>query len=392
VVGSATRKMGGGVERGARHKRDLEGADQGTPDSFGVPRSDALAGISLAPIDRLLPRRPGSFLAFVVALALSCWTLGFVLAPSKAKFLGSPEWLVQPFYIAAHFIALRMFINIYTLNFRTGVLHLDVPIARSVRGVRLILGPMGLLVAILIATPFCLLEYKYLHSDRYAKMGSDVVMPVDYELWAIWCLEWFLNALMWVILVGFLFKNCATIRAHAFCSPIDVVLREKHYKPFLQMSAQGATVVLGFSVCTLLYVFLAGGEITDYLGLGITSSLLVIGFVPPWIMLNSKVDRAVRSAMVSLRQRLPQQMRVADVALPAPANAPSLEHRLDEVLALLRLSHLENLYRTLGRSEARAILVRLFAPALTIGWQLSQNASAYGEKLSLLLNAVRSWF
>jgi hypothetical protein len=318
--------------------------------------------------------------------------LGFVLAGSKEEFLASPEWLVQPFYLAAHFIALRMFINIYTLNFTAGVMHLDVPFAQSVRGVRLILGLAGVLVACLIAIPFCISDYNYLHSSRYAKTGADSLLrPLDYELWGVWCLEWFLNALMWVILVGFLFKNCSTIRKHAFSSPIDVVLREKHYKPFLQMSAQGATIVLGFSVCTLIYVLLTGGEITDYLGLAITSSLLVIGFVPPWIMLNAKVDQAVRSAMTDLRQRLPQRGLTSE-NLPHGPGALSLEQRIDEVLALLRLSHLETLYRTPGQSEAKAIVVRLSAPAATAVWHVSQN-SAYIEKLGRLLQTVlgRLW-
>jgi hypothetical protein len=349
--------------------------------------------ISIAPIDKVLPRQPRSFLVFVVGLALGCWVLGFALSPSRKELLASSEWMVQPFYIASHFITLRMFINIYSHNFRAGVLHLNVPFAEAIREVRLILGAPGLLAALVIAAPFCVSDYNFLHSDRYAKLvkmgGDDVLRPIDYELWGVWCLEWFLNALMWVILVGFLFKNCSIIRMHAFRMPIDVVLREKQYKPFLQMSAQGATVVLGFSLCTLIYVLLTGGEITDYLGLAVTSSLLVVGFVPPWIMLNSKIDRAVRSAMTDLRKKLPQGMTVESWpdAHSVEGEVP-LEHRLDEVLALLRLSHLENLYRTPGQSEARAIVVRLFAPAATVVWQLSLNWGVYLAKLERVLHVA----
>jgi hypothetical protein len=348
--------------------------------------------VSLAPIDKVLPRRPRYFLAFVVVLALGCWIVGLVLSPNREDLLASPEWLIQPFYIAAHLIALRMFLNIYTINFRAGALHLDVPFAQSIRGVRLILGAPGLFVALLLAVPFCLSDYSYLHSDRYAKLvkmgGDDVLRPVDYELWGIWCMEWFLNALMWVILVGFLFKNCFIIRTYAFRMPIDVVLREKHYKPFLQMSAQGATVVLGFSVCTLVYVVLTGGEISDYLGLAITTSLLVVGFVPPWVMLNSKIDGAVRVAMSDLRQKLPEGLTADSWPDPAAAGMVSLQRRLDEALALLRLSHLESLYRAPGQSEAKAIAIRLFAPAATAIWQLSQNWGVYLVKLERALHIV----
>ncbi len=345
--------------------------------------------VSLAPIDRLLPRRPSAFLALVTALASGSWVLGSVLSPDKGALLASPEWLVQPFYIAAHLIALRMFITIYTRNFRAGVLHFDVPFAQATRGVRPILGLPGAVAALVIATPFCLFDYAYLRSERYAtlmQIGADgVLRPIDYELWGIWCLEWFLNALMWVILVGFLLKNCSAIRAFAFRSPIDIVLREKHYKPFLRMSAQGATVVLLFSACTVIYVLLTGGETSDYLGLAITSALLVVGFVPPWIMVNAKIDSAVRGAMADLRQKLPQGLTAASWSSTGAAGT-SLEHRLDEVLVLLRLSHLENLSRTPGQSEAKAIAFRLLtAPAATAAWQLSQKWSLFVSKLHVVL-------
>jgi hypothetical protein len=347
---------------------------------------------SFAPIDKILPRRPRYFVALVVALALGCWALAVVLSPNRRSLLASPEWLIQPFYIAAHFIALRMFVNIYAINFKAGALHLDVPLAQSMRAVRMILGTPGVLVALLLAAPFCMSDYSYLQSDRYAKLvkiGDDSALrPVDYELWVIWCMEWFLNALMWVILIGFLFKNCFIIRTYAFRMPIDVVLREKHYKPFLQMSAQGATVVLGFSVCTLIYVVLTGGEFSDYLGLAITTSLLVVGFVPPWVMLNSKIDGAVRAAMRDLRQKVSEGLTADSWPDPAAAGMVSLQNRLDEVLALLRLSHLENLYRVPGKSEAKAIVIRLFAPAATAVWQLSENWGVYLAKLERAFQIV----
>jgi hypothetical protein len=153
------------------------------------------------------------------------------------------------------------------------------------------------------------------------------------------------------------------------------------------MSAQGATVVLGFSACTLTYVLLTGGETSDYLGLAITSSLLVVGFVPPWIMVNAKIDGAVRSAMADLRQKLPQGLTAASwPSATATAGTSTVEHRLDEVLVLLRLSHLETLSRTPGQSEAKAIAFRLLtAPAATAAWQLSQKCSLFVSKLHIVL-------
>jgi hypothetical protein len=316
--------------------------------------------------------------------------LGLALAPERVAFTQWHEWQIQPFYISAHFIALRMFIDIYTLNFRAGVLHLDVPLTRSVRSIRLILGLPGVVMALLIAVPFCVSDYHNLQTDRYADMGGgNYPSLLGYELWGIWSLEWFLNALMWVILLGFLWMNWTSIRTHAFRSPIDVVLREKHYKPFLQMSAQGATVVLVFSTCTIIYVWFTGGELTDYLGLAITGALLVVGFLPPLFLIRSKIDRAVRSAMTELRQKMPQGLTAE--SWPGTQSAVStlaLQHRIDEVLVLLRVSHLENLYRAPGQSEVKAVVLRLLtAPAATAVWHVYHNWGIVAK-----LAAIRAWF
>jgi hypothetical protein len=209
------------------------------------------------------------------------------------------------------------------------------------------------------------------------------VLPIDLLMWGIWCLEWFLNALIWVVLIGFLIKNCWTIAAYPFRSPIDAVLNDKHYKPFLHMSAQGATIVLAFSICTVVYLYLTGGELTDYLGLAITTVLLIAGFLLPWTLLSSKVAKAVALEAENLRGQLSRN--ATDGSATGGTAPPALEQRLDEVVTMLRLNHLQTLYGSLGQTEAKAILYRLMAPALTIGWQVSQNAKAYLQKLEQLL-------
>lgn len=368
---SATRQL-------RRELEDLRGeAESGAQIELG--ESAVLQGTSLAPIDRFFPREPRRFMALVVGVAAGCWLLGLALAPNLGKFLTSPEWLFQPLYIAAHLVTLRMFINVYTRNFAAGVTHLDVPFGTGLAGVRLILGPVGAVAALLIAIPFCAADFRYLYSEAYERMGEGrQVLAIDRLMWGIWCLEWYINALVWVVLLGFLLKNCWTIHAYRFRAPIDVVLAEKHYKPFLHMSAQGATIVLCFSVCTVLYLYFTGGAVTDYTGLAITGGMLVLGFVPPWVMLNAKVSRAVHEQSEGLRL----QLGLSDAAASA---TPPLEHRLDQVVTMLRLSHIEQLYHTLGKSEAKAIVVRLLAPVLTIAWQASQRSDTLMQKLQQLL-------
>ena len=120
----------------------------------------------------------------------------------------------------------------------------------------------------------------------------------------MWCVEWFLMALIWVQLVGFLFLTRRAIGDYRFRSPIEVVLLEKQYRHFLAMSAHGATIVLGFFLVNVVYGWYTGAELTDYIGVAITLVLLVVGFIPPWMQLTSKMDRIVKDEMAGLRRRL----------------------------------------------------------------------------------------
>lgn len=388
--------------RHARMKLALtEGAGPTAGGSHAAAGGLSLDGLALSPIDRVLPRRPLEFLALVSFVSLGTWIAGYALAPNKEHFLTSPEWLFQPFYVAVHLIALRLFINVFTRNYAAGVLQLDVSFKQALRGIRLILGPYGVAAAALIAAPFCYFDFRYLFSARYARMGRDeIVRAADYLMWMIWSLEWFINAFIWVLLIGFMIKNCMTIGRFPFRAPIDVVLHDKLYRPFLQMSSQGSTVVLGFSLVTVLYLYYSGGELTDYLGLGITVALLVVCFVPPWLVLRGKVDEAVRIETYILRRDagLGAQKFPASTAMSVFASGrinenekldpKNLETRVDEALALLRLWHLQNLYGNLGHTEAKAIVVRLLAPAATIGWQVANSFANLSQRLSAMMGAA----
>lgn len=337
------------------------------------------------------------FLLLVIFICASAWGAGYALAPDKAKFLASVEWRFMPFYLAAHLIAVRLFITAYTRSFREGVKHLDVSAKRAARGLRALLGAFGLLAAILIAAPFCYLDWQYLNrpEGRYERMGSgNTVGPIDQLMWGTWCVEWVLNAFIWVMLVGFLIKNYVMIRSFSFRAPIELVLHERHYRPFLLMSTQGATIVLGFSAVTIFYLWYTGGEITDYAGLGITAALLLVGFIPPWLLLRRKVRRAVEIETMTLRHAVLNVMwREAQAKKTgAESSGIPLEQRLSEALAIFRVSHLEQLKLNLGQREARDVVFRLLAPAIGIMWQVTQSFDTLVARLDAVFKATRGLF
>lgn len=370
--------------------------DWGTQNAASAPE-----GVSSAirwPIDRVLPRRIGGTVIAALTISLALWLLGLAIAPSIPVFLASREWQFQPFYFAAHIVALRLFVLVYARGFMRGVSHLDVPDDQVRALVRRVLGFPGVAVSFLVALPFAAYDFLYLFGPDYERLGGpDTVVAIDYLMWVIWSVEWFFNAFIWVVLVGFLFKNCWVIRQHRFRAPIEIVLHDRQYRPFLQMSAQGASILLLFTLATVLYIAYTGGELSDYFGLGITALLLAVGFVPPWVLLKSKVQRAVELETLAMRQRLIRNLEQVEMASTNASvhghgegdrEARSLGHRLDAAVAILRISYLENRNQNLGMTEARAVLMRMLAPAASIGWQLGKGHADILSKISSYLSPM----
>lgn len=331
------------------------------------------------PIDSVLPRRVGGTVALAAVIAVSTWLTGLAITPSIPTFLASPEWHFQPIYIATHVIVVRLFVHVYTRGFERGIAFLDVPEEQAHSIVDSILGLPGAIAALCIAMPFVGLDFLFLFSEDYQRIGGTQLLPIDYLMWGIWSVEWFLNAFIWVVLIGFLVTTWWAVRNHPFHSPIEIVLHDRQYKPFLQMSAQGATIVLAFTIVTVAYIWYTGGELTDYVGLGITASLLIVGFLPPWLVLRNKVQHAIDQETLAMRRQLLQSIELADGEASAIERAGlensdrSLEHRLDAAVAILRISYLENRHHSLGSTEARAVMVRMLAPAASIGWQFAKG-------------------
>ncbi len=334
------------------------------------PPAAALVGEGQALIDRWLPRRPRNFLLVVAALAVGCWVLGLALANDARAFLASTEWQIQPVYLAAHFVTVRLFATAFVRTFLAGIAYLDVADAVARHRMWLVLGPPGTLIAAALALPFCLFDYRVL-TDGGGGDGVGVGLAADWLLFAMWCVEWLLMAFIWVMVAGYMLLTHWAIAKHGFRAAIEVVLHDRQYRPFLQMSVQGATLVLGFWIVNIAYVWYSGGELSDYAGAVITLVLVVIGFLPPLLELRGKVARAVGDEMASLRRRLGTALARAAPSRAeagAAATARELEERLDEALVMLRISYLEKLHAQLGQSEATDIVVKLLVPITTMAW------------------------
>lgn len=322
--------------------------------------------------DRLMPRRSETFLAAVVIIAVVVWAIAFLLAPYKGEFLASAEWQMQPIFLAVHFICLRLFVTCYTRNFLAAACHMDMPAGEAVGLVRRILGPIGGAVALALAIPLCVMNGFYLFSNEYSELAEfegGAVGPCGLFLWFVWAVEWLLNAYIWVMLVGFSMLTIRTLRRFRFRSTIEVLLHEKQYRPFLMMSAQGASVVLFFGIVNGFYVWYAQGELSDYIGLGVTGLLLLLGFAPPWLQLKASVEQAVDAEVFKLQADLVEAMRHRAANPDQEVTVAELGNRLDLALSILRSSYLEKMHAELGRAEGKAILLKLLIPASSAAWK-----------------------
>jgi hypothetical protein len=337
----------------------------------------SLDSVRRALIERWLPRRAAAFVAVAVAIPLAIWVAALLFAQDRARFLASRDWLAQPLYFTAHLVVLRLFVTTYTRHFLEGVAWLEPGAAAgAARRVEQILGLPGVLFAIIAAAPLIgsdlvtLRGQDFLTSADGQSVGGVVasVTVTDALLGVLWSLEWLLNAYVWVLLVGFAVLTIRTIERHRFAAPIEVVLHERHYRPFLLMSAQGSSIMVGYTAVTALYVFFTRGVATDYIGLWVTAALLLFSFVPPWMRLKARVARQVRDETHRLAATVlagRRQVTLVDDGTPAVTNE-EIGARVDVVLAILGLDHLERLYRDLGKSEGQAILLRLLAPLATV--------------------------
>jgi hypothetical protein len=350
----------------AKRGADGKAMSRPSPMEEQLPHA-SLRGERLAAIDRWLPRSPRNFLVAVAALAIGCWALGLGLATDAGAFLASREWQSQPFFLAAHFITLRLFATAFARTFLAGIAHLDIADAAARHRMRLVLGLPGVLIAAAAAVPFSLYDYRYLTEGGG---GQGAGPAADALLFAMWCAEWLLMGFIWVMVAGYMLLTHWAIAGHGFRAAIEVVLHDRQYRPFLQMSVRGASIVLGFWIVNVAYVWYSGGELSDYTGVAITLVLVVVGFLPPLLELRSKVTHAVSAEMTSLRGRLDGLLKHASPtgADAVHPTARALEERLDEALVMLRISYLEKLYAQLGQSEATDIVVKLLVPLTTVAW------------------------
>jgi hypothetical protein len=283
---------------------------------------------------------------------------------------------VGPAYLAVHVALLRLFVSTYVGNFLAGCKAVAVDPREVRRRLRRVLGVPGVLAACAVTAPLVVMDVAWLRGEEYLGAGEALgpggtLGGADWLLVVAWAVEWLINTYLWVVIVGSLVQTLHVLRRHDFRDPIERVLRERQYRPFLLMSAQGATLTLILTGATIGYIVVAQGATSDYIGLWVTGGLVMLCFVPPWLVLRARLGRVVEKEAVALGTSLDQSTEAlgTDERKPA-ASIRDLGGRLDLVLDMVRFDHLRRLHEELGKSEAQGLVLKLLVPAATGGWRL----------------------
>ena len=329
----------------------------------------------VAGLDRLLPARTGPFLATVVAMGALVWAAGWLLAGERKTFLESREWWVQPLYLAVHLVLLRMFVSAYSGNFLAGCRAMDTDRADVERRLRRVLGVFSVAGAFLLTVPLVALDVAFVRGEEHLGAGlalgaGNTLGAADWLMVGVWAVEWVINSYVWLLIVGALVLTLQVLRRHEFRDPIERVLRERQYRPFLLMSGQGASLTLLFAVAIVAYIVATEGAVSDYIGLWVTGGLVMLGFIPAWLTLKARLGRVVDAEAVRLGASLDESTAALGTAARKPAaSTGDLGARVDLVLDLVRVDHLRRLHDELGKSEAQGLVLKLLVPLATGGWR-----------------------
>ena len=330
----------------------------------------------VAGLDALLPARTKPFLGVVLGVGALLWVAGWLLAGDRARFLVSREWWVQPFYLAAHLALLRLFASAYARSFLAGCVALEIEKAEVERRLRRALGPVALVGACVVAAPLIVMDVGWLSGAEYLGAGEAlgpgaVLGAADWLMAVVWGVEWVVNAYVWMVIVDSLVESLHVLRRHPFRDPVERVLRLRQYRPFLLMNAQGATLTLAFGLANVAYVWIAKGTTSDYVGLWVTGALVLVGFVPPWMTLKARLGTVVEAEAAHLGDSYETSLAALPTLEPGrPASLGDVAARVDHLVAMARLAHLQRLHEDLGKGEAQAVILRLLVPAFTAAGRL----------------------
>lgn len=318
-------------------------------------------------IHKFLPTNSLFAALLFLSISLAIWLIGLAIATDKNAFKESREWHVQPLLFAGHLFTAWMFVLPFTKLFHRALSAMEGPKEKIKNWTTLVLGPKGLIGAMLLSLPF---QYMVINSyskgeyDKFFIETESNLSLVDLWMMIVWGIEWIINGYIWFILIGFIGLTISAMKLCTFIGSIEEVLIHERYKPFLLLIVQGSSSCLFFCLVNSFYVWYAEGDISDFIGLGMTISLLVGGFAPPWLMLRKKLEKEIQDRYLALGTKL------IEIDHQFLANEGTPDNVFFQESAIIsRINFLDRLKMEFGQKEGRSVILRLLIPTATMGWK-----------------------
>jgi hypothetical protein len=330
---------------------------------------------------------------FSFLLSLGFWLAGLAAAPDRTAFVHNIGWLYQIVWLPAHILCGYLAMAIY----RSAQTSCNPSAAAIPVGIKPYLNYLfrKWLIASLAVLPFLIMdgiEGYDMVLEEFASMGRS-----GWLLLAVWAIEWVATGVLWVhvlltLKLTFDFYNETYVRDH-----LESILITSKNSPLLIAGVENSLVILLFALATFGYIWLAGGELSDFVALGVSAIFVLIAFLGSMLHLKIKINRvlddiyearlhtllklttAPADSIASSGQTLLSLQQMDQLIFNRPTGiSPRSYARLRAIKASLllqtdvdtlqmgremfRYTEFEIRLATVGVAELRAVLMRLSAP------------------------------
>ena len=268
------------------------------------------------------------FVIFVsFALSIVFWMAGYVLALDPSAFVKNISWLYQVVWLPAHVVCGYLAVCIYRGALSTCRPDIgDLPV-----GVISYLNYLlkKLLIATLAVMPFRVMDgfegYEMVLKE-FSSMGNS-----GWLLMTIWLIEWVATGVLWIhvlltLKLTFEFYSESYVRDH-----LESLLIASKNSPLLLAGVENSLVILLYALATFGYIWLVGGELSDFVALGVSAMFVLAAFLGSMMHLKTKINRALDDIYES---RLQHMLKIG--ATPPTASAQG-NHSLKDLQVIDQL-------------------------------------------------------
>ncbi len=338
--------------------------------------------------------KPTKIILLGICLSIVIWLMGYSIAPDKKVFLMNMSWIYQVFWLPVHLICAFYAIRIYQIAVESCKQSPSTGSARKYLSYFL----KKLLISTFVVIPFLIMDgidgYQMV-IEQYIEMGQS-----GWLMLGIWSIEWIATGFLWIHVLLTLKLTIEFYSEEYVLEHLDQILLTNKNLPLLIAGVQNSVVIFIYGLATFGYIFLVGGEASDFVALGISAIFVLIAFLGGLLILKIRLEKALDDECEKQVSTLNAQNSFQDLQTVtgfeiseqlAALNSVILEkppgiskksyarlrlmkavlllstkatfNKIELNKALFKYNEYEIRLSTIGMTELRAVLIRLAAPA-----------------------------